>query len=80
MHCAGVGDTCESDVQCTTGNVCEVLSGCALGVCVPGCSSTMIGRSLTFTLPPVGVVTATCNGHGYVPAGIALPWCAIAVP
>jgi hypothetical protein len=79
-RCAGIGDTCNDDAQCTSGNACEVLAGCSLGVCVPACTSAMEGRTMSFILPPVGLVTATCNGHGYAPLGIALPWCAIAVP
>jgi hypothetical protein len=79
MRCASIGDACDSDWMCTSGNVCEVLSGCRVGVCVPGCSSVMVGRTMSYSLPPLGVVTATCNGHGYTPADVVLPWCATAV-
>lgn len=80
MRCAAIGDACDNDGQCTTGNACEVLASCSLGVCVPACTSAMEGRTMTFTLPPIGPVTATCNGHGYAPLGVTLPWCAIGVP
>jgi hypothetical protein len=79
LRCASIGEACDSDATCTAGNVCEVLSGCRVGVCVPGCSSTMVGRTLSYSLPPLGVVTATCNGHGYTPDGVRLPWCATAM-
>lgn len=80
MRCAGLGDACDLDAQCTAGNVCEVLSGCAPGVCVPGCGPSMAGTTMTLTLPRLGTVSATCNGHGYVPVGVSLPWCAIGLP